>query len=129
MQNHVLDYLDATVKRVPDKLAFADEEVQYTFRELDTIIKNTASCLAEKGYYKEPVIVFMKKSPRTIATFFSIIDAGCFYVPIDEEMPAARINLILENCKPRVLICDDAMREAAEKLTFTGEILSFENVP
>lgn len=101
MQNHVLDYLDATVKRVPDKLAFADEEVQYTFRELDTIIKNTASCLAEKGYYKEPVIVFMKKSPRTIATFFSIIDAGCFYVPIDEEMPAARINLILENCKPR----------------------------
>lgn len=49
MQNHVLDYLDATVKRVPDKLAFADEEVQYTFRELDTIIKNTASCLAERA--------------------------------------------------------------------------------
>lgn len=128
MQNHVLDYLDATVKRVPDKLAFADEEVQYTFRELDTIIKNTASCLAEKGYYKEPVIVFMKKSPRTIATFFSIIDAGCFYVPIDEEMPAARINLILENCRPRVLICDEAMKEAAEKLTFTGEILNFEDI-
>ena len=32
------------------------------------------------------------------------------------------------NNKPRVLICDDAMREAAEKLTFTGEILSFEDI-
>lgn len=92
MQNHVLDYLDATVKRVPDKLAFADEEVQYTFRELDTIIKNTASCLAEKGYYKEPVIVFMKKSPRTIATFSQSL------------MRAAFMCLLTRKCRRQELI-------------------------
>ena len=34
MQNHVLDYLDSTVKRVPDKIAFANENEALTFRQV-----------------------------------------------------------------------------------------------
>ncbi|MGN1203561.1 MAG: amino acid adenylation domain-containing protein [Lachnospiraceae bacterium] len=128
MQNNCLDYLDETVKRVPDKIAFADDTVAYTFQELYDITRNIATCLSHKGYYKEPVLIFMKKSPCTIAAFFSVINAGCFYVPIDEEMPAARIQLIIENCNPRVMICDDAMKEAAENLQFTGEILNYNEI-
>lgn len=128
MQNHVLDYLDRTVERVPDKLAFADDETGYTFRQINDIANGIGTCLHDKGYYKEPVIVFMRKSPREIATFFAVINGGCFYVPIDEEMPATRIDLILENCTPRVLICDNQTRSAAEKLHFTGEILVYDEI-
>lgn len=128
MQNHVLDYLDPTVKRVPHKVAFADEEVSYTFEQVYAISRSIGTCLAHKNYYKEPVIVFMRKSPRTIVTFFGIITAGCFYVPIDEEMPEARIRLILENCKPRVLICDNDTQAAAEALGFGGEILRYDTI-
>ena len=34
MQNHVLDYFDDTVRRVPDKIAFANETDAMTFREV-----------------------------------------------------------------------------------------------
>lgn len=128
MQNHVLDYLDPTVKRVPQKIAFADEAISYTFQQVYDISRGIGSCLAHKGYYKEPVIVFMRKSPKTIVTFFSIITAGCFYVPIDEEMPEARIQLILENCKPRVLICDNDTLPAAQRLQFNGEIMTYDSI-
>lgn len=128
MQNHVLDYLDPTVKRVPQKIAFADDEISYTFQQVYDISRSIGTCLAHKGYYKEPVIVFMRKSPRTIVTFFSIITAGCFYVPIDEEMPEARIQLILENCKPRALICDNDTLPAAQRLDFSGEIMTYDSV-
>lgn len=128
MQNHVLDYLDHTVKRVPDKVAFADDAVSYTFRELDEILCGIGTCLHDKGYYREPVLVFMRKSPKEVAAFFSVINGGCFYVPIDEEMPATRIALIIENCTPRVMICDRQTKEAAEKLSFSGELLVYEDI-
>ena len=128
MQNHVLDYLDETVKRVPGKVAFADEETSYTFQEIYDISRSIGTCLHEKGYYKEPVIVFMRKSPRTVAAFFSVINAGCFYVPIDEEMPATRIELILENCHPRALICDRDTEAAAKQMHFDGEILVYDAI-
>lgn len=128
MQNHVLDYLDATVKRVPDKTAFVDETVSYSFQEVHDISRCIGSALASKGYYKEPILVFMRKSPRTIVTFFGIINAGCFYVPIDEEMPQTRINLIIENCHPRAVVCDNETLEATRELTFDGEILQFDEI-
>ena len=62
MQNHVLDYLDPTVKRVPQKIAFADDTISYTFQQVYDISRGIGSCLAHKGYYKEPVIVFIEPS-------------------------------------------------------------------
>lgn len=128
MQNNVLDYLDETVKRLPEKNAFVGEDISYTFSQVYEIGKSIGSALLQKGYYKEPVVVFMRKSPKTIVTFFGIINAGCFYVPIDEEMPLTRINLIFENCSPRVMICDRDTIDAAEGLSFNGEILLFEDI-
>ena len=114
MQNHVLDYLYETVERVPDKTAFVDEHEAMTFRQLYDTLHSVGTYLAQGGYSHEPVLVFMDKRVRTIATFFGVIAAGCFYVPIDEEMPAARIRLIVENCKPRLCICDETTIEKAQ---------------
>lgn len=125
MQNHVLDYLDEIVKKVPDKTAFADDEICLTFRETDALSRSIGTWLLRQGFYKQPVIVFMKKSPGTIAAFFGVIQAGCFYVPIDEEMPADRVNLILKNCRAQMLICDESTREAAGRLDYSGKIAEY----
>ena len=93
MQNNVLDYLDGSLERVPNKIAYADDDVQLTFSDVKRIMDSVGSGLIAKGCKREPVIVFMKKSPNTIATFFGVINAGCYYVPIDSEMPATRIQL------------------------------------
>ena len=128
MQNHVLDYLEETAKRVPDKPAFLDDEVCYTFRQLRDHMNSVASVLIRKGYEKEPVLLYLRKSPREIVSFFGTIAAGCFYVPIDEEMPAARIRLIIENCRPRVMICQRELEEQAQALGFDGETLWYEEI-
>ena len=101
MQNNVLDYLNESLDRVPDKIAYADDEVQLSFSDVKNIMDSVGTHLLNMGCNHEPVIVFMKKSPNTIATFFGVINAGCYYVPIDSEMPATRINLILENCNEK----------------------------
>lgn len=128
MQNHVLDYLVDTVKRVPEKIAFANEKDALTFADVENQHKAVATFLSDKGIYKEPVVVFMNKHPKTITAFFGVIAAGDFYVPIDEEMPRVRIDLILENLKPRAVICDEKTKAIAETFHFEGEIYLYDEM-
>lgn len=128
MQNHVLDYLEGTVKRVPDKIAFANESEGLTFAQVYQQHRAIATFLADKGIYKEPVVVFMNKHPKTIVAFFGAIAGGNFYVPIDEEMPRVRIDLILDNLKPRAIICDEQTQEIAKTFNFEGEIYLYDEM-
>ena len=128
MQNNVLDYIEDSLKRVPDKIAYADDEVQLSFLDVKNIMDSVGSHLLQLGCKREPIIVFMKKSPNTIATFFGVINAGCYYVPIDSEMPATRIQLILENCKPNVIICDSSTVDIARNFDYKANVVLFSNI-
>lgn len=128
MQNHVLDYLDETVKRVPDKVAFANESDAYTFREVYETTHSVGTYLHQEGCYREAVVVFMEKHPKTIMAFYGVIASGCYYVPIDEEMPQNRIDLILENCKPKIIICDDTTIEKAKSFQYQTKLVLFDDI-
>lgn len=128
MENNVLSYLDETVKRVPDKTAFANEKEEYTFREVYEQSRSIGTFLHSEGCLRQPVVVFMEKHPRTIIAFLGVIAGGCYYVPIDEEMPRSRIELILENCKAEWLICDEHTKETAKELQFPGKICLYDDI-
>lgn len=70
----------------------------------------------------------MNKHPKEIAAFFGVITAGNFYVPIDEEMPASRIQMILENVQAQVLICDSQTREIADKFDYEGKVVLYDEI-
>lgn len=130
-QTNVMEYLEHTVKRLPDKIAFANDKMGMTFAEVFHDSRAIGSYMANKGYYREPVVVFMEKHPKMITAFFGCVYGGNFYVPIDAEMPAFRIELIFENLKPRVMICDDATIETAKKFIKEGqnvEVLLYDEV-
>ena len=126
MQTNVLEYLEETVKRLPDKIAFADQETMLTFQEFSLRARSIGSYIAKIGAKSEPVVVYMKKSPLTISAFFGVIYGGCYYVPIDEEMPKRRMELILENTQAKYLIFDESTREKADELGFTGTMISYD---
>ena len=130
-QKNVLEYIEKTVKEVPDKVAyesFDGETCSMTFRQVYDTARSVGSYLAVNGYYREPVIIFMKKTPRAISAFFGTVYGGCSYVPIDEEMPQMRIDLILGSMKPRLIICEESTRELAEKFDHDGSIVLFEDI-
>ena len=93
MQTNILEYLEHTVTRVPDKVAFANDTDSLTFRQVYDQARSVGSFLHSQGLYRQPVVVFMKKHPTTLASFFGTIYAGCYYVPLDDEMPQHRVDL------------------------------------
>ncbi|WP_209451706.1 amino acid adenylation domain-containing protein [Lactimicrobium massiliense] len=125
MITNVLTYLDRIVKEVPEKTAFADVHHSLTFSQLYQNVNSIGTALHQEGYYREPVLIYMEKSADTIAAFFGVIRSGCFYVPIDAEMPASRIELIIQNCHPRAMIYDEDTKDSADRLPFEGKRYSF----
>lgn len=126
MQNHVLDYLTEIVKEVPDKIAFSNGTDHMTFLQVYEESRRIGSFLHNNQIYREPVVIFMNKHPKTITAFFGVITAGNFYVPIDEEMPQVRIELILQNVKAKMMICDTETAEKAKDFKFEGKIVTYE---
>ena len=129
MKRNILEYLEDTVQKYPDKTAFANEKMGMSFQEVYQVSRSIGSCLYEKGYEREPVVIYMQKHPHMIAAFWGVVYSSCFYVPIDEEMPKFRIELIFQNLKPRAVICDEATSgQIREFEDFTGEVLLYDEI-
>lgn len=128
-QTNILEYFDDTIQKWPDKVAYADSDFEMTFRQVYDQSRGIGTFLYSQGYYKEPVVIFMEKHPKMITAFFGAVYSGNYYVPIDAEMPHARIELIFQKLMPRVMICDDSTYEMAANLKdFTGEIYKYDDI-
>ncbi|MBR2353273.1 MAG: amino acid adenylation domain-containing protein [Clostridia bacterium] len=123
MRKNILTYLEATAPKVPDKIAFSTGKESMTFREVQKGAAAIGSFLAQKGFYGEPVVIFMDKHPRTVTSFFGVIYAGCHYVCLDEKMPEARMRAILDNLSPRVILADKKNFKKAEALGLANTYL------
>lgn len=121
---NILEFLEQTTLEYPEKIAFADENTQLSFSELLSMAKAGGSALADRELKNEPVAVFMKKAPATVAAYFSVIYAGCYYVPLEMGMPLHRIRMILQKLSPRAIICDDSSAETVEKLGYADVAVS-----
>ena len=79
---NVLEYMEGTIDRVPDKTAFSNGEEGITFRELSDGAKAIGSALHKRGLYREPVVVYMQKHPNMVNAFFGVVYSGCSMCPL-----------------------------------------------
>ncbi|WP_238860564.1 amino acid adenylation domain-containing protein [Clostridium sp. YIM B02569] len=107
MEKSILSYLERSEKKFPNKVAFSDGKYELTYHELVEESKSIGSFLIENIGMRKAVVVYMEKGARNISAFMGAAYAGCFYVPLDAQMPVERINIILDTLKPAAIIYDD----------------------
>lgn len=127
-QTNVLEYLESTVKEVPDKIAFTNEEESITFSKSLSNAQSIGTFLSKQGLYNEPIVVFMGKKPKTIVSFLGVVYSGNYYVPIDDEIPKHRIELILSNLNPKAMVCDEETKELAREYGYGGTIYLYKDM-
>ncbi|MCL2404068.1 MAG: amino acid adenylation domain-containing protein [Defluviitaleaceae bacterium] len=108
---NVLEYLEHTVTHSAGKPAFIDGDGDVNFGQLYHKSRAIGTYLCSHGMRKQPIVVFMKKSTAMITAFLGVAYGGNFYVPLDAEMPAFRIQLILKTTAPPLIICDETTQE------------------
>ena len=107
MQTNVLEYLEYSAQRFSEKTAYADMDSQLAFGELLDMARRIGSSAASViDAPAGPVPVLLKKSPMALAGYFGVMYSGNAYVPLDVEMPVARLSLIKENLTPKLVLTD-----------------------
>ncbi len=122
---NILEYLETTARRVPGKIALSGEGGALSFAELRAQARNMGSLLLDRGITKTAVAVLMPKEAATVAAFLGAVYAGCWYVPLDGEMPRHRIELILRQVNPGALIFDGSTEALARELGVTCPMIAY----
>ncbi|MET8976751.1 amino acid adenylation domain-containing protein [Streptomyces sp. NPDC004539] len=98
----------ASLAAFPDRVAVRDGEMAWTYQELDEIAGGLAASLDAGG---RPVGILLERSAWLVAAALAVVRAGCAYVPLDPETPAARLELIVEDAEPAVVITSRALAD------------------
>lgn len=127
MKANVTYWLDESAERLPDKAAFVEKGKTVTFRELQSQAKALATQMIGRGLFKKPVVVYMEKGVDVLVSFMGAAYSCNFYSPIDVDMPASRVNKILEVLDPALVITTAALKETFERYEYKGGFLLFED--
>ncbi|MFD8493114.1 amino acid adenylation domain-containing protein [Amycolatopsis sp. NPDC059657] len=104
----------AQVRRGPDVLAVVDGETGLTYAELDARAEELARELAERGAGPERVVaVSLRRSLELVVALVAVAKSGAAAVPLDPDHPAARIDAMLADARPSLLIDENGITELA----------------
>ena len=106
--SNVLQYLENSCKSFPDKCAFSDQNGNLTFLQLKQKAIAVGTFIASSGVLPStPIAVLVGKNTDCLCAMLGCLYAGCFYAPLDSDMPRERLKAILCNLKPSMLLCKD----------------------
>lgn len=109
MQKNVLEYLEASAKKYPDKVAFCDETGEITFSQLLISSKKIGTAIAGRvNGTNRPIAVMCGRSFSAVECFMGVLQSGNFYVPIDADMPRERFEAICRKLAPELIISTGA---------------------
>ena len=128
METSVLCRLNSAVEKYGDKVAYKDTENSLTFRQFNELTRSIGTYLARLVPAGSPVVVMSGRHIFTPACFLGAVRAGCFYAPMDGDMPVTRLNQILGVIKADFMLVDKAHLDIAQGLDFRGTIIVMEDI-
>ncbi|WP_158641357.1 non-ribosomal peptide synthetase [Amycolatopsis eburnea] len=106
------DLFAAQVDRTPDALAVVCDDVELTYRQLADRVDGLARVLRGRGVGVESVVaVSLPRTAELVVALLAVLRAGGAYLPLDPGYPAQRLEFVLGDARPVLLITDKATRE------------------
>ena len=98
-------------RRTPDASALADEHYHFTYREMREQVTALAHELKKKGVQAGDIVaVALPRSVFLSLSLQAIVELGAAWLPLDTGYPTDRLNMMLEDAAPRLLITTEEQR-------------------
>ena len=89
----------------PQAIAIVQGERSMSYGELNQRANRLAHCLIEKGVGPESLVgVSLERSADMVAAIIAIWKAGAAYLPLDSEYPLARLEYMLKDAMPKLVL-------------------------
>ncbi len=101
-------------ERTPDAIAVVFEDERISFGELNHRANQLARHLRRLGVGPEkPVGVLMERSAETPVGLLGVLKAGAPYLPLDPEYPQERLDFMIEDAAPSIVLCSESVKHKA----------------
>ena len=105
-----VERFEAQVAQTPQQTAITYEGESLTYSELNSRANQLAYRLRELGVQPDDLVGLMTyRRLEMMVGIFGILKAGGAYVPVDPNYPVERIEFMLEDSQPDVLITDHTL--------------------
>jgi amino acid adenylation domain-containing protein len=125
--NEVFQSVDQLFERqvqlTPNAIAVKCGEQKVTYAELNRAANQLAQKIRAHGIKEGFAAIYMDRSIRTIVSILGALKAGLAYVPIDLAYPKDRVEFILKDASPAVLLTEEAVRS---QIDFSGKAISLD---
>lgn len=118
----------AVAAGAPDAVAVSFGEVALTRGEVSRRARRLAGRLREHGVGPEVRVgVFLERSERLPLALLGVLAAGGAYLPLDSRFPHQRLERMLEDARPAVVLTERRLLAALP--ASTARVLAWEDLP
>ena len=102
------EWLNRVADRWPDRPGIVEPDRETTLAELRSQSAAMAATFRQSGVIPgDRVALVMDKSRDAIVALYGALMAGAIYVPIPPSWPQARIDAVVRDCDPRIVVAHD----------------------
>jgi tyrocidine synthetase-3 len=101
----IVDHFKNTVSKLPNNIAASLDDEHLTYKKLDQLSDTLAARLFEQTKGDNKIIGFLcNRSFEMIIGILAILKSGNAYVPLDPTLPKKRLDYILKDSNPELLL-------------------------
>jgi amino acid adenylation domain-containing protein len=96
--------------RTPKAVAVLQENATCSYAELNARANQLANYLRAQGAERRTFVgICMERRPELIVGLLAILKAGAAYVPLDPDLPLARLSFMIEDTGARLVITQESL--------------------
>ncbi|WP_305783557.1 non-ribosomal peptide synthetase [Symbioplanes lichenis] len=101
----LVDWIDATARRLPDATAVEEKDRRLTYRELMAATEDIAAGLAQSGVSAgDFVAVAGDRLSDSVSAILAVLRCGATFVPLDPALPVDRLDTMVRIAGCRIMI-------------------------
>lgn len=101
-------------ERTPEAIALIDGPSQYTYAELNAKANQLARVLQAHGVSRERFVgCYLHRTPAITLYLLAILKAGGAYILLDPELPPKRLQYLITNAEPTLIVADESIAASA----------------
>jgi len=118
IEQSIPNRFEQQVRAYPDRPAIKTSTCQVTYAELNHLSNRVAhAVLLHTDRRNVRTVLLLEQDSPLIVAFLGVLKAGCTCIPIDTNFPPARIDSMVEDSQPEIIITNNQNLEIVHRLS------------